>query len=57
MEMNYLYYPITYENIMRKIFQKTKFVVQVVHQKVLKIVISNEGDNKTIILLFSSKIT
>ena len=43
MEMNYLYYPITYENIMRKIFQKTKFVVQVVCQKVLKIVISNEG--------------
>ena len=45
MEMNYLYYPITYENIMRKIFQKTKFVVQVVHQKVLKIVISNEDED------------
>ena len=44
MEINYLYYLITYKNVMRKKFQKTKFVVQVVHQKVLKIVISNENE-------------
>ena len=42
MEINYLYHLITYKDIMRKMFQKTKCLVQVVHQKVLKKGISNE---------------
>ena len=41
MEINYLYHLITYKDIMRKMFQKTKCLVQVVHQKVLTIGISN----------------